>query len=80
MVLRSELSFDAVSALKVPIIADVECSSSLASAFTFSVFFALVSAISLASSYWLLASSSICIAPKTNAGAEVLTRRTLAKS
>jgi hypothetical protein len=36
----------AVSPLKVPIIAEVECSSSLASAVTFSVFFALVSAIS----------------------------------
>jgi hypothetical protein len=31
--------------LKVPIIAEVECSSSFASAFTFSVFFALVNAI-----------------------------------
>ena len=32
-------------ALKVPMMAEVECSSSLASAFTFSVFFALVNAI-----------------------------------
>jgi hypothetical protein len=52
----------------------------VASAVTFSAFFALVSAISFASSYQLFASSSICIAPKTNAGAEILTRQVLAKS
>jgi len=41
----------AVRALNVPIMADVEFSSSAASAFTFSVFFALVNGIFLASSY-----------------------------
>ena len=39
------MSFDAVSAENVPIIAEVECASSLASAVTFSAFFALVSGI-----------------------------------
>src|ERR1700709_95579 len=71
MMRRRSVSLDAVRPLKVPTMAEVECSSSVASIFTFSFFFALVIAITnqpLAASFQ--AASSIYVAPESVFGTE----------